>query len=124
MTSASPGPRPGSWQAHEDGAAEPPPQRRGPGPSRAAMALLGFLAALGCVQLVVMLGVELDRYVRHREAIHELQAEVRALEREAEGLRAIAERGDDDVFLEQLARRQGFVWPDEERLVVIPPEGP
>ena len=38
---------------------------------------------------------------------------------EADALRAVAERADDEAFREQLARRQGFVHPGERRIVVL-----
>lgn len=94
------------------------------GSARGAFRLLGVLAGIGCVQVLFTLGVELDRTVQHHEAIAQLRDDVRALEREAAGLQATLENTEDDAFREQLARGQGFMWPDETRLIVIPASTP
>ena len=50
-----------------------------------------------------------------------LEREVTELRSEAADLAAIAERGDDVRFREHLARRQGYVFPDEVRYVIARP---
>lgn len=88
--------------------------------ARRGLVLLGALAALGCLQVVFMIGVELDRSLRHGSAITALEGELAELDREAEALRAVVRHADDDAFREQLARRQGFLYPGEARVVVLP----
>lgn len=84
-----------------------------------ALGLLGLLAALGALQLLFLIGVELDRTVRHRAAISELRTDVAALRAEADALRAVESHADDERYREQLARLQGFMYPDETRVVVL-----
>ena len=93
-------------------------------PARRALLGLAVLAAIGAVQVLFLIGVEIDRSLRHRAAIAELRADVAVLHAEAEDLRAIAERADDAAFREQLARRQGFVGPDETRVIVVHRDSP
>lgn len=88
-------------------------------PARRALLLLGVIAAIGIVQVGFLLFVEADRSLRHRTAIERLETEIDDLQREADGLRAVARRADDERFREQLARRQGFLYPDETRVVVL-----
>lgn len=102
----------------------PDPPSPPPGSARGAFRLLGVLAGVGCVQVLFTLGVELDRTVQHHDAIAQLRDDVRALEREAAGLQATLEHAEEDAFREQLARGQGFMWPDETRLIVIPATTP
>lgn len=91
-------------------------------PARRALWALSLLAALGVVQVLFLIGVELDRTLRHRSAIQELRSEVEGLHGEAADLRDVADRADDPRYREQLARRQGFVHPDEVRVVVVQPD--
>lgn len=84
-----------------------------------ALGVLGLLAALGALQLLFLIGVELDRTVRHRAAISELRADVADLRAEADALRAVEAHADDPRYREQLARLQGFMYPDETRVIVL-----
>jgi hypothetical protein len=93
-----------------------PPLDRG---TRRALLALGVIAAIGIVQVGFLAFVEIDRAVRHRAAIASLEAELTQLRAEAEALRAVAERADDETFREQLARGQGFLHPGERRIVVL-----
>ena len=88
---------------------------------RGATALLVAACTLGALQAAVMLAVEARRwYVADREVVR-LEREVAELHDEAADLAAIAERGDDVRFREHLARRQGYVFPDEVRYVIALP---
>ena len=84
--------------------------------------LLGVIAAIGIVQVGFLLFVEADRTLRHRTAIGQLETELSELQQEADTLGAVAERADDVTFREQLARRQGFLYPDETRVIVLQPD--
>lgn len=78
-----------------------------------------FLAVLGCIQVTFMLVVEVRRTLNANTAIERLESEVGELEAEAARLNAVIEHGDNDAYREQLARRQGFMLPDETRVVII-----
>jgi Tfp pilus assembly protein FimT len=88
-------------------------------PTRRALRLLAVVALAGAAHVAFLAFVELDRTVRHRAAIAELEADLEVARAEARELRTIAEREDDATFREQLARLQGFVGPDETRVVVL-----
>lgn len=95
---------------------EVPPRRRRPNPVIVALALLGTL------QLIYLNLVEADRMVVHRREVARLEREVAAFEQETAALEEIARHVDDDLFREQLARKQGFIHPDE-LLVVTQSQG-
>lgn len=90
-------------------------------PARGARWLLLLLISFGSVHVVFMLGVEGLRLARAEMSINRLEQEVQALEAEAAGLRAIIEHADDHRYREQLARRQGYMYPDEVRIVTSEP---
>lgn len=108
----------GSEGNGSNGRARPSPDR----PTRRALMLLGVIAAIGIVQVGFLLFVEADRTLRHRTAIGKLDTELSELQQEADALRAVAARAGDVTFREQLARRQGFLYPDETRVIVLAPE--
>jgi hypothetical protein len=87
------------------------------GPNRRAFRLLAVLLLVGVAHLTFLVAVELNRYLGLRETVGKLEADVAANRAEASELRAVAERADDAVFREQLARIQGFMFPDETRIV-------
>lgn len=87
------------------------------GVGKGARLLLLVLLAVGSVQVVFMLGVEGLRLFRSETAITRLEREVQALEEEAAQLEAVIEHADDERYREQLARRQGYMYPDESRVV-------
>lgn len=89
---------------------------------RGARMMRGILIALsivGTLQVCFMIVRELRNGFVAREAISQLEQDVAALEAEAARLRAVIEFGDNDAYREQLARRQGFIMPDETRVVII-----
>jgi hypothetical protein len=102
-------------------AAQPAAARTKAGPARGARILLLLIVSLGSVHVLFMLAVEGLRLVRSEISIARLEREVSALEREADGLRAVIEHGDDLTYREQLARRQGYMYPDEARIVTSEP---
>ena len=77
------------------------------------------LALLGSVQLAIMIGVEAYRAVEGQRAIERLEKDIAALEAEAAELAAVVEHAADEAYREQLARRRGFVAPDEVRIVPL-----
>lgn len=91
------------------------------GPARGARWLLLLIATVGSIHVLFMIGVETVRLVRSEKAIARLEREVATLEREAQGLRSVVEHADDPSYREQLARRQGYMYPDEARVVTSEP---
>ncbi len=80
------------------------------------------LAVVGCLHLFFIIGVELDRSLVHRRDVARLEAEVSALTAELDRLDQVASRGDDVAYREALARRQGYVYPDEDLIVTAEPD--
>lgn len=80
-----------------------------------------LIATVGTLQLFYLNFVEADRMFVHRREIARLEREVAALEAERAALEEIALRAHDEVFREQLARKQGFIYPDELRVVTQRP---
>lgn len=80
-----------------------------------------LIATVGTVQLLYLNYVEADRMFVHRREISRLEREVEAMQAERNALAAIAERVDDAAFREQLARKQGFIYPGELRVITQRP---
>lgn len=85
---------------------------------RGAAWLLTFLAVLGSAHALVLVGAELVRNVQVTRSIQALAADVAELEAEVAGLAEVLEHGSDVRFLEQLARTQGYLYPDE--ILIVP----
>lgn len=104
-----------SWSSAAD-AEEPEPlaQRRRTHP------VLIVIAVVGCLHLFFLLAIELDRNLVTRREVARLQREVSALTAELNRLQEIAAHGDDPAYRELLARKQGFVYPEEALLVTGP----
>lgn len=81
--------------------------------------ILILLAIVGIIQVCFMLLVELRRGWQARDAISRLQVDVSELEAERDRLSSIIENGDSDAYRLQLARRQGFMMPDETKVIII-----
>ncbi|MDF1523800.1 MAG: hypothetical protein P1P87_13415 [Trueperaceae bacterium] len=89
---------------------------------RGVTALLVVACTVGALQVAALTAVEVRRWwIADREVVR-LEREVAALQADVDDLAAIAGRGDDARFREHLARRQGYVFPDEVRYVVVGPE--
>ncbi len=80
------------------------------------------LGIIGSLHVLVMLGIEFNRTLEMRQGITRLSTDVYALESEVSELRAVVEHGDDQVYREQLARQQGFAFPNEMRFITLPNE--
>lgn len=89
--------------------------------ARGARWLLLLLVSFGSVQVLFMIGVEVLRLARAEMTLTRLEREVGALEAEAQELQAVIEHREDERFREQLARRQGYMYPDESRIVTTEP---
>lgn len=97
------------------------PRSRTAAPARGARWLLLLLVAFGSVHVLFMLGVEGLRLAKAEISIQRLEREVADLEAEARSLEAVIEHGDDQSYREHLARRQGYMYPDEARIVTSEP---
>jgi hypothetical protein len=80
-------------------------------------AALVVLCLVGSAQLMVLIGVELSRLAFTEREIARLEREIATAHRESDDLLEIAGRGADERYREQLARRQGYVYPFETRFV-------
>ncbi len=92
-----------------------PARRRGP------HWVIVLIATVGTLQLLYLNYVEADRLFVHQREISRLEAEVSAMQAERNALAAVAERTTDDAYREQLARKQGFMFPDELRVITQRP---
>lgn len=87
--------------------------------ARITQNILTIIAIIGTVQVLFMIGVEVNRALQTAPAVRQLQLDISQLQREAERLQAIIDNGDTVQYREQLARRQGFIYPDETRVFII-----
>ncbi len=75
------------------------------------------LTSLGVLQLLYLNYVESDRMFVLRREVARLEDDVARLETEQQGLEEVAAHAQDAAFREALARKQGFILPDEVRVV-------
>ncbi len=80
---------------------------------RPSYRVLTLVFALGVLQAIGLVGLELYRIHRLEAEVAGLEAENRALWAKARELEAALERKDDPAFLEALARELGWVKKDE-----------
>lgn len=76
-----------------------------------------FAVLIGCVHLTYLVVIETDRSMQLKREVTRLQAEVDSYYAELEALRLEEEHGSDESYLEALARRAGFVYEHERRMV-------
>jgi cell division protein FtsB len=91
---------------------------------RGVNVLLTVLAIVGCIHVMIMMGIELNRMVATQQEITRLALETQLLEAEVAGLQSVLENGDNPVYREQLARKAGFAYPDEVRYLSVPNSQP
>lgn len=108
------------------GAAETVPReslmRRLFGGSRSG-ALFTLIALVGGVHALLLVGLEANRFVYTESEIARLEGEIAAFTQESGELRAVIRHRNDLPFREQLARKHGFVHPDELRVLTRPQRG-
>lgn len=102
---------------------DPPPRTRTARgtAARGAHRVLVVLAVVGSLHALFLLGVEGWRFVQEQRAIHLLQRQVSGLQAESGGLKQVIDHADDQTYREDLARRQGYMFPDELRAVTQQP---
>ena len=104
--------------------AEPRPRPRRAAAARGAHRVITVLAVVGSLHALFLLGVETWRFVVERQAVVRLQGQVDQLQRQAQGLRQVIGHADDTRYREDLARRQGYMYPNEQRAVTQQPTTP
>lgn len=88
--------------------------------TRGVNKLVLWLLIVGILHGLVMLGIEVNRSFSSRQEIARLSGDVAALEQQIGQLEAVLAHSNDVSYREQLARQQGFVYPDELRYVTTP----
>ncbi len=86
---------------------------------KGASLLFLTIAIVGSLHILVMLGIETRRYFRTSHAIANLQVKIAIDQATLLELREIEAHKYDDRYREQLARKQGFIYPNEQRYVTI-----
>ena len=91
--------------------------------TRGANLLFLVIAVVGCVHALTMLTLEISRTVYTNREVARLERDIASLELEATDLGNVIAHRDDAVYREQLARLQGFIYPDEARYVTVTDTG-
>jgi Septum formation initiator len=94
-----------------------------PVPVKRMSRVLMVLGLVGSLHVLIMAGIEFNRTLEMRQGITRLSTDVAALESEVGELKAVIAHAGDQNYLEQLARQQGFAFPNETRFITLPPEG-
>ena len=94
---------------------QPPKQRRW------GSLFFAVLAGVGSLHALLMLGLEGGRYIYTQREVTHLEVDISALREETHTLQAVVNHQHDPVFREQLAREQGFIGPDETRVLTREP---
>ncbi len=79
------------------------------------------IALVGGFHALLMLGLEGSRLVYTHREVTRLEADIGTLQEDVRSLQAVVEHRHDPVFREQLARAQGFIRPDETRVLTRSP---
>ncbi len=101
------------------------PERAAPAepskPRRWGSIFFTVIALVGGLHALLMIGLEGGRYLYTQREVTRLSADIDALQEETRTLQAVLRHRDDPVFREQLAREQGFIGPDETRILTQMP---
>ena len=92
-----------------------------PRPKRWGSIFFTVIALVGGLHALLMIGLEGGRYLYTQREVTRLSADIDALQEETRTLQAVLRHRDDPVFREQLAREQGFIGPDETRVLTQMP---
>lgn len=79
------------------------------------------IALVGGFHALLMLGLEGSRLVYTSREVTRLGADIGVLQEDIQTLQAVVRHRNDPVFREQLARAQGFIQPDETRILTRTP---
>ena len=81
---------------------------------RSIYRVLYVIFALGTAHLMMLCGVEAQRWLAQKQELRLVAGQIRALEAEVVGVREELKKADDPKYLEKKARSLGYVFPDEE----------
>ena len=90
-------------------------------PRRWGSIFFTVIALVGGLHALLMIGLEGGRYLYTQREVTRLSADIDALQEETRTLQAVLRHQGDPVFREQLAREQGFIGPDETRVLTQMP---
>ena len=99
----------------------PDPSTVPPTPRNWGSLFFTVLALVGGLHALLMLGLEGGRALYTRREVTRLEAEISALQAEADTLEAVVAHQDDPAYREQLARTAGFIYSDEDRILTSRP---
>ena len=95
--------------------------RKADTPKRGVNLFFLVIAVVGCIHVLAMLSLEISRLVYTDREVARLERDIADLELESTNLRNVVAHQNDPVYREQLARLQGFIYPDEARYVTVTP---
>ncbi|WP_457638184.1 septum formation initiator family protein [Oceanithermus sp.] len=81
---------------------------------RGVYKILYVVFALGTAHLLMLCGVEAQRWLAQKQELKLVEAQTKALAREVAGMREELRRADDPAYMEEMARSLGYVYPNEE----------
>ena len=81
--------------------------------------LFTVIAVVGCIHALAILTLEISRAIYTAREVTRLERDITSLELEAANLEGVLAHRNDADYREQLARRQGFIYPDEARYVTV-----
>ncbi|MBF6596358.1 MAG: septum formation initiator family protein [Thermaceae bacterium] len=74
---------------------------------------LHLIFALGTLHLLVLMGLEVERFFQTRSEIRATQAQIRGLEQSVAQLSSEVDSAQTPAFREAMARRMGYVQQNE-----------
>jgi cell division protein FtsL len=78
-----------------------------------------LLIMAGTFHVMAMIVVETNRWLESRAQIARLEHEISTIRTDMNALETQLVYRNDDGMLEQLARRQGFIYPNETRVITL-----
>ena len=88
---------------------------------RGSSLIFMLLAIIGSIHTSTMIGIETHRILVNAQEIERLNADIALIQNEIAIMDSVISH-TDDVYMEQLARCQGFIFPDETRYMTDLPE--
>jgi hypothetical protein len=81
--------------------------------------LMTVLIVIGTFHALAMIMVESNRWLESRAQVARLERDITELQADMTGIATKLSYRNNEATLEQLARRQGFMYPDETRIVTV-----
>ncbi|MEM7737723.1 MAG: hypothetical protein AAF267_18240 [Deinococcota bacterium] len=81
--------------------------------------LTTLLVVIGTFHALGMIMVETNRWLEARAQVVRLESDIAGLQTEMAGIATKLSYRNDEGTLEHLARRQGFMYPDETRIITV-----